>query len=77
MSHLQLVEPDDSVYAALSGKFADYNAAHATWDWKSDSIVAGGRGILNIGALDVRGAVLTVRCRKCAGLSVQASSGPA
>lgn len=63
MSDLELVEPDDAAYAVLSGKFADYNAAHSTWDWKSyslvlvrdGSIVAGGRGILNMGALEVRG----------------------
>ena len=63
MSDLQLVEPDDGAYAVLSGKFADYNAAHSTWDWRSYSlvlvkdgaIVAGGRGILNMGALEVRG----------------------
>lgn len=63
MSNLELVEPDDEAYAALSAKFADYNAAHATWDWRSysfvlvkeGSIVAGGRGILNMGALEVRG----------------------
>ena len=82
MSALQLVEPDEEAYAALSGKFADYNAAHSTWDWKSDSlalvqdgsIVAGGRGILNMGALDVRGSALTVRCSE---LTALASSGPA
>ena len=63
MSALQLIEPDDEAYAALSGKFAAYNAAHSTWDWKSYSlvlvkdgtIVAGGRGILNMGALEVHG----------------------
>ena len=38
------------------------------------SIVAGGRGILNVGALDVRGSVLDVRCSE---LTAQASSGPA
>ena len=67
---LQLVETDDAAYAAHSGRFADCNAAHATCDWKSDSlvlvedgtIVAGGRAILNRRALEVRGSTLTVRC---------------
>ena len=39
LNALQLVEPDDEAYAALSGKFTAYNAAHSTWDWKSYSIV--------------------------------------
>lgn len=82
---MELVEPDDAAYAVLSGKLAECNAAHATWDWKSCSlllvkdgtIVAGGRDILNMAALHVRGSALTVRCSKGAGLTAQASSGPA
>ena len=44
---------------------------------EEESIVAGERGILNMGALDVRGSALTVRCSEGAGLTAQASSGPA
>ena len=63
MNELVLIEPDEEAYAELSGRFAEYNAAHSTWDWKSYSyvfiqggnIVAGGRGIINMGALEVRG----------------------
>ena len=85
MSALQLVEPDEEAYAALSGKFADYNAAHSTWDWKSyllvlvtaECIVARGRDILNMAALHVRGSALTVRCNEGTGLTALASSGPA
>jgi len=58
-----LVDPDDEAYSELSGRFTAYNAAHSTWNWTSYSyvlrdnnkIVAGGRGIINMGALEVRG----------------------
>ena len=59
----ELIEPDDAVYADLSGRFADFNASQSTYDWRSfsiiqrdgDRIVAGGRGIINMGALEIRG----------------------
>lgn len=61
--NFQLVEPDDETYAELSGRFDAYNAGHSSWNFKSYSfvmreggrIVAGGRGIVNMGALEVRG----------------------
>lgn len=63
MSEIEIVDPDDDAYAELSNRFAAYNAAHSTWDWRSfscvvrngDKIVAGGRGITNMGALEIRG----------------------
>lgn len=59
----ELIEPDNETYAELSGRFGEYNSAHSTWKWQSycivqqvgDRIVAGGRGIINMGALEVRG----------------------
>ena len=59
----ELIEPDEDIYADLSGRFAAYNAANSTYNFKSFSlvlregknIVAGGRGIINMGALEVRG----------------------
>lgn len=70
MSELVLVEPDDAAYTALSGKVTDYNATHAASDRKSDllvlvedgTLVADGRGILDMGALGVRGSAHNVRC---------------
>lgn len=58
-----LAEPDDKIYAELSSRFTEYNSAHSTWHHQSycifqqvdDHIVAGGRGIINMGALEVRG----------------------
>ena len=84
MSDLQLVEPDDAAYAELSSKFADYNTAHATWDWSNDllvlvkdgTIVAGGHGILNIVALDAREFAVDVGCSEGTDLTELASSGP-
>lgn len=63
MQTIQLVEPDDEAYAEYSANFSAYNASHSSWDWKSYSyvvhsgglLVAGGRGIINMGALEVRG----------------------
>ena len=57
-----LVEPDDNIYAELSSRFGEYNSAHSTWNWQSycviyqvkEKTVAGGRGIINMGALEVR-----------------------
>ncbi len=58
-----LIEPDNEIYAELSGRFDEYNSVHSTWNWQSfcvvqkvgGCIVAGGRGIINMGALEVRG----------------------
>lgn len=63
MDTFDLVEPDDEIYAALSGRFRAYNASQSSWNWQSfclvhrvdGKIVAGGRGIINMGALEVRG----------------------
>ncbi len=63
MQSIELVESDDLVYAEYSANFSKYNAANSTWNWRSYScvvrrdgkIAAGGRGIINMGALEVRG----------------------
>lgn len=60
---LQLVEPDDEAYAAFSAYFDSHNAQHSSWNPRSfsiivendDIIIAGVRGILNMGAVEVRG----------------------
>ncbi len=58
-----LIEPDDAVYAEYSANFVTYNAEAAGAAAKSfslvhrvdDQIVAGGRGYVFLGALEVRG----------------------
>ncbi len=63
MRSIDLVDPDDQAYAEYSENFSAYNAANSTWNWRSYScvlriegqIVAGGRGVINMGALEVRG----------------------
>ena len=54
--------------------------AHSTWDWKSYSLVlveggtlvASGRGVLDMGALEVRGFALDVGRNEGASLTAQA-----
>ena len=63
MIDFQLIEPDNEIYAELSGRFEAYNMGQSTWNWQSfcfvlkdgARITAGGRGIVNMGALEVRG----------------------
>ncbi|MEM9715465.1 MAG: GNAT family N-acetyltransferase [Pseudomonadota bacterium] len=60
---LELVEPDSAVYADYSARFEAYNAHHAGWTTQSFSyvhregerIVAGGRGHVYLGILEIRG----------------------
>ena len=60
---LEIINDDDDVYAELSNRFGAYNASYSTWNWQSycivrrveDKVVAGGRGIINMGALEIRG----------------------
>lgn len=63
MENIEHIEPDDEAYAEFSQNFAAYNSANSTYDWKSfskvvkrnDKIIAGARGIINMGALEIRG----------------------
>ena len=63
--HLEFerVEPDEDVYADYSARFGDYNSEHSGWTIETYSyvlrqggaIVAGGRGHVYLGALEIRG----------------------
>ena len=63
MTDFELINSDAAIYAELSGRFTDYNASHSSWNCQTycvihqvdGKIVAGGRGIINMGALEVRG----------------------
>lgn len=63
MCDMELIEPDDEMYESISERFTAYNASNSTWDFKSfcfvhredERVIAGGRGIINMGALEVRG----------------------
>lgn len=63
MTDFELIEADATIYAELSGRFGEYNASHSSWNCQTYCIihqvdgktVAGGRGIVNMGALEVRG----------------------
>ncbi len=63
MIEIELVDPDEDTYSQWSSRFTNYNSSNSTWNWKSYScivrsgnrMVAGGRGITNMGALEVRG----------------------
>lgn len=59
----ELIEPDNETYAELTSRFQEYNSSHSTWKLQSycivqkaaNRIISGGRGIVNMGALEVRG----------------------
>ena len=63
MNQFQLIDSDNDIYKELSGRFGEYNSMHSTWNWQSYCLihqeegltVAGGRGIINMGALEVQG----------------------
>ena len=62
METLTLIEPDDDVAAELSSRFDVYNARHAPWRIETfsyalrrdDALVAGGRAVVNMGAVEIR-----------------------
>ena len=59
----ELVEPDDAVYAEIARRFDAHNRTLAAWNWSSFSlvlreggrIVAAGRGVTNLGLVEIRG----------------------
>jgi len=63
MTDIELVDDDDAIFLDLASRFPEYNASHSTWDRETfccvvretNRIVAGGQGIINMGALEVRG----------------------
>jgi GNAT superfamily N-acetyltransferase len=63
LDDLERVEPDDDVYAEYSAHFEDYNRRASGWHVQTfsfvqrekDRIVAGCRGHVYLGALEIRG----------------------
>ncbi len=63
VSAFEIVEPDDAVYAEIARRFDMHNRCHTDWDWTSFSlvlredgrVVAAGRGVTNMGLLEIRG----------------------
>lgn len=59
----EIVEPDDAVYAEIARRFDTHNRGLADWNWTSFSlvlreagcVVAAGRGVTNMGLVEVRG----------------------
>lgn len=59
----EIVEPDAEVYADIARRFDAHNRARAGWNWTSFSlvrreagrIVAAGRGVTNMGLVEIRG----------------------
>jgi GNAT superfamily N-acetyltransferase len=59
----ELVEPDDAVYADIARRFDAHNRARSDWHWtsfslvlrRSGSITAAGRGVTNMGLVEIRG----------------------
>lgn len=62
-SKFETVEPDDAVYAEIARRFDRENRRHTNWNWTSFSlalrresrIVAAGRGVTNLGLVEIRG----------------------
>lgn len=63
MRGFELVEPDDAVFDRLIAELDIFNRRHTDWSWKmfgmvhraSDGeIVAGGRGIVKMGMVEIR-----------------------
>lgn len=67
-----LIEPDDTVYADYAARFAAYNQAASGGTVQTysivlrqdDTIVAGGRGHVFLGALEVRGLWIDAHLRR-------------
>lgn len=59
----RLVEPDDHLYATLVRRFDAWNRCQSDWGWETfglalydrGSLQAGGRGIVNMGLVEIRG----------------------
>ena len=59
----EIVEPDDAVYADIARRFDGHNRRHSDWNWSAFSIVlrergqvvAAGRGVTNMGLVEIRG----------------------
>ncbi len=59
----ECVDPDDAVYADYASRFGAYNEQEAGWTVQTfsmiqrdgDRIIAGGRGHIYLGALEIRG----------------------
>ncbi|PJI85103.1 acetyltransferase (GNAT) family protein [Yoonia maricola] len=63
MTEFECIEPDTDEYADYASRFAQYNQDHSGWQMQTFSmvlrdkgcIIAGGRGHVYLGALEVRG----------------------
>ena len=62
-AEFEVVVPDAAVYAEIAGRFDAWNRSRTDWDWASFSlvqrrggqIVAAGRGVTNMGMVEIRG----------------------
>lgn len=68
-----LVAPDDAVYAEMSRRFDAWNRTASAWDWATFSLVlrrdgriaAAGRGVTNMGLVEIRGLWVDPPLRGC------------
>lgn len=59
----ELVAPDDAIYAEVARRFDAWNRTVSGWDWtifsivlrENGRIVAAGRGVTNMGLVEIRG----------------------
>jgi GNAT superfamily N-acetyltransferase len=63
VQEFEIVEPDDAVYAEIARRFDAHNRTCSAWNWTAFSlvlreagqIVAAGRGVTNMGLVEIRG----------------------
>lgn len=62
-AEFELIAPDDQVYAEIARRFDAWNRSRTDWDWATfslalrhgDRLVAAGRGVTNMGLVEIRG----------------------
>jgi len=63
VAEFELVAPDDELYAQVARRFDAWNRSQTDWDWatfsmalrEEDRLLAAGRGIVNMGLVEIRG----------------------
>jgi GNAT superfamily N-acetyltransferase len=62
-SGFEIVESDNELHAEIARRFDAFNRQHTSWDWttfslvlrEAERVVAAGRGVTNMGLVEIRG----------------------
>lgn len=63
VDEFEVAAPDDALYGEIARRFDAFNRAHTGWEWatfslalrEGDRVLAAGRGVTNMGLVEVRG----------------------